>query len=270
MSFFTSLGGMKNAETDLSVISNNIANAETAGFKKSTAQFSDLVASGSATDPRRTPGIGAAVASINQDFSLGPIEQTGRSLDVSINGGGFFATSDPISGDLNFTRNGSFNIDATGALQDAFGNLVQAFPVDANGVATSTTPANALVPPANAANSSLASVSIDSDGLVSAAYADGSIQPVAKIALASFPAANGLRSIGQTQWEATGDSGPAEYGNPGVGNFGDLLSGTLERSNVDLAEEMVALLTAQRNFQANARAIDTATAISQTVLNLQR
>ncbi|MBV7258911.1 flagellar hook-basal body protein [Erythrobacter crassostreae] len=270
MSFFTSLGGMKNAETDLRVISHNIANAETAGFKKSNAQFSDLVANGSANDPRRTPGIGAAVSSINQDFSLGPIEQTGRSLDVSINGGGFFATANPISGDLAFTRNGNFKIDAGGALQDANGDLVQAFPVDATGAVTSTTPANAVIPTTNGAGATLSSVSIDRNGLITAAYSDGTTEPVSAVALATFPATNGLRSIGQTKWEATGDSGTAVYGAPGIGNVGDLLSGTLERSNVDLAEEMVSLLTAQRNFQANARAIDTATAISQTVLNLQR
>ena len=83
MSFFTSLSGMRNAETDLRVISNNIANAETAGFKKSSAAFSDLVATGSNIDPRQTPGIGAAVSSINQDFTLGALEQTGRALSAA-------------------------------------------------------------------------------------------------------------------------------------------------------------------------------------------
>ena len=73
MSFFTSLSGLKNAETDLRVIANNIANAETVGFKKSSAQFADLVASGSSTDPRRSPGIGATVAGITQNFVLGPL-----------------------------------------------------------------------------------------------------------------------------------------------------------------------------------------------------
>lgn len=124
MSFYTSLSGMKNAETDLRVISHNIANAETAGFKKSNAIFSDLVANGSASDPARTPGIGATVASINQDFSLGPIEQTGRSLDIAINGGGFFVTANPINGDLNYTRNGGFILNVSGQLQDLHGDLI--------------------------------------------------------------------------------------------------------------------------------------------------
>ncbi|MEE4205895.1 MAG: flagellar hook basal-body protein [Erythrobacter sp.] len=269
MSFFTSLSGMKNAETDLRVISHNIANAETVGFKKSNAAFADLVASGSNTDPRKTPGIGSTVSAISQDFSLGPLEQTGRSLDLAINGDGFFAAANPTSGDISFTRNGNFRIVASGELQDANGNLVQAMAVDANGVTTGTTPGNLVVAVTNAAGSSLSSVSIDSTGLVSAAYSDGTSEPVARIALATFPAADGLRSAGLTNWLATAESGAPVYGEPGVGNYGKLLSGALERSNVDLAEEMVSLLTAQRNFQANARAIDTATQISQAVLNLR-
>ncbi len=270
MAFFTSLSGMRNAETDLRVISNNIANAETAGFKKSNAQFSDLVATGGSTDPRTTPGIGAAVSAISQDFGLGQLEQTGRVLDVAINGDGFITTANAINGDITFTRNGNLQLVASGALQDAFGDLVQAFPVDANGDVTSTTPADVNVPTTNAAGSALTSVSIDTRGIVGATYSDGSTEPVAKIALASFAATGGLRPIGQTKWQATGNSGAPDYGEPGFGNFGQIMSGSLERSNVDLAEEMVSLLTAQRNFQANARAIDTATAISQTVLNLQR
>ncbi len=270
MSFYTSLSGMRNAETDLRVISNNIANAETAGFKKSNAQFSDLVATGVNTDPRTTPGIGATVSAISQDFGLGQLEQTGRVLDLAINGDGFIATSDGISGDITFTRNGNLQLRASGDLEDANGNSVQAFPVDANGDPTSATPSNVVVPITNTSGAALSSISIDARGIVGATYADGTTEPVAKIALASFAATGGLRAIGQSKWEATADSGAPQYGEPGVGNFGQIVSGSLERSNVDLAEEMVSLLTAQRNFQANARAIDTATAISQTVLNLQR
>jgi flagellar hook protein FlgE len=270
MSFFTSLSGLKNAETDLRVISHNIANAETVGFKRSSAQFADLVASGTSIDPRRTAGIGATVSAITQDFALGPVEQTGRSLDVAIDGDGFFALENPFSGELTFTRNGSFEFRSNGEVQDAIGNRLQAFPVDAAGVATGTTPANVVVPPTNANGSALVNVIINNRGIVSAAYADGSTNPVGQIALATFTAPTGLRAIGQTRWQASGDSGPPNFGSPGIGNDGEMISGALERSNVDLAEEMVSLLTAQRNFQANARAIDTATQISQTVLNLRQ
>jgi flagellar hook protein FlgE len=270
MSFFTSLSGLRNAEIDLRVISHNIANAETVGFKKSSAQFADLVAKGSGADPRRTPGLGATVSAITQDFALGPLEQTGRSLDLAIDGDGFFALADPISGDLSFSRNGNFRLQATGALQDATGNSLQAFPVDATGTATSNVPANVVVPLTNAAGSALNNVTIDNRGVISASYADGTATPVGQVALAVFGAPTGLRAIGQTKWQASGESGPPAFGSPGIGNYGGMISGALERSNVELAEEMVSLLTAQRNFQANARAIDTATVITQAAINLRQ
>lgn len=269
MSFFTSLSGMKNAQTDLAVVSNNIANAETTGFKKSNAAFADLVATGGSTDPRLTPGIGSTVQSITQDFALGSLTQTGRGLDVAISGDGFLATENPRSGDITYTRNGALEVVANGGLVDPNGDLVQGFPVDATGAPSSAVPASIVIPTANAAGSGLSNVTINQQGLVSASFSDGSNEPVAQIALASFPATGGLRAIGMTKWEASADSGPAEFGNPGEGNFGQIRTGTLERSNVDLADEMVSLLTAQRNFQANARALDTATSISQVVLNLQ-
>ena len=269
MSFFTSLSGMKNSQTDLAVISHNIANAETTGFKKSNAAFSDLVATGGSTDPRLTPGIGSTVQVITQDFALGALTQTGRGLDLAINGDGFFAAAHPVTGDLTFTRNGALEVVATGALQDPSGDLIQGFPVDATGTPTSATPASITIPLTNAGGAGLSNVTINEQGVVSASFSDGTSEPVAQIALATFPATGGLRAIGQTKWEASADSGAANYGNPGEGNFGSIRNGTLERSNVDLADEMVSLLTAQRNFQANARALDTATAISQIVLNLQ-
>lgn len=269
MSFFTSLSGLKNAETDLRVIANNIANAETVGFKKSSVQFADLVATGSATDPRRAPGIGATIAGITQDFVLGPLEQTGRALDLSIDGDGFFALSNPVSGQISYSRNGNFRLTAAGELEDSWGNRLQAYPVDAAGNPTSAVPADVDVPITNGAGATLANVTIDVRGTIIAAYADGSTSPIGQVALAAFPAPNGLRAAGQTKWQATGESGAAVFGNPGIGTYGKMISGALERSNVDLAEEMVSLLTAQRNFQANAKAIDTATQISQTVLNLR-
>lgn len=269
MSFFTSLSGMKNAQTDLSVISHNIANAETTGFKKSNAAFADIVATGGSTDPRLTPGIGSSVQGITQDFALGSLTQTGRGLDLAISGDGFFGAVHPITGALTFSRNGALEVAASGNLLDSSGDQLQGFPVDATGTPTSAVPASIVIPITNAAGSGLSNVSINTQGVVGATYADGTSEPVAQISLASFPATGGLRAIGQTKWEATANSGTPQYGNPGEGNFGQIRNGTLERSNVDLAEEMVSLLTAQRNFQANARALDTATAISQIVLNLQ-
>lgn len=268
-SFYTSLNGLKNSETDLRVIAHNIANSETAGFKKGSVQFSDIVSRGSSVDPRLTIGLGSTVGAISQNFSLGSIEQTGRSLDVAINGDGFFATRNTESNELFFTRNGNFNLDAVGNLLDTDGQSIQVFATDLSGVLTGTTPIDAAIPITNAAGSGIASVTIGQDGVIQASYGDGSSDAVGRLALANFPSRDGLLSIGQTKWSATGESGNADFSTPGNDSLGNLLSGSLERSNVDLSEEMVALITAQRNFQANAKAIDTATQITQTVINLR-
>lgn len=269
-SFYTSLNGLRNAETDLSVIAHNIANAETTGFKRSSTQFSDIISNGSTADPRLASGIGATVSSIDQNFSLGSVEQTGRSLDLALDGDGFFAARNTENSEITFTRNGNLQVDASGNITDSFGNRLQVFQTDAAGNVLSTAATiDAAVPVTNAGGSDLASITVERNGLVFAGYADGSSDAIGRIAVASFISPNGLREIGQTQWEATGVSGAPNFSLPGNDNVGNILAGSLERSNVDLAEEMVALIVAQRNFQANAKAIDTASQISQTVINLR-
>jgi flagellar hook protein FlgE len=269
MSFYTSLNGLKNAQTDLGVIAHNIANVETVGFKKSTTSFADVVAGGAQSDPRKVQGIGATLEAITQNFGLGPIEQTGGALDIALTGDGFFAMRSVESGKTLYTRNGAFSIDDAGFVNDGSDNRLQVFPTDAAGNVTSTTPVDAQIPATNGAGAEFAGVTLASNGTVSASYADGSVQVVGSVALASFISPTGLKQVGSSNWESTGLSGAAKYGSPGSGQYGSLLSGALERSNVDIAEELVGLITAQRNFQANAKAIDTATQISQTVINLR-
>ena len=274
MSFYTSLNGLKNAQTDLGVISHNIANAETTGFKKSRTEFADIVVGSAFTNPKLVVGIGAAVESISQNFASGPIEQTGSALDLAINGDGFFTTKNVVTGQTLFTRNGSLTVDGAGFVSDGSGNRLQVFPTDAAGTITSTTPADALIPATNGTDASgnpieFAGITVGSDGAVTASYADGSNVIIGKVALASFIAPQGLKQIGSSNWVTTGISGAPNYGQPSTGQYGSLLSGALERSNVDIAEELVSLITAQRNFQANAKAIDTATQISQTIINLR-
>ena len=120
-----------------------------------------MVASGSATDPRRSPGIGATIAGITQDFVLGPLEQTGRALDLAIDGDGFFAVANPFSAEVSYTRNGNFRLTAVGELEDSYGNRLQAYPVDAAGNPTSTTAADVTIPVTNGTGASLANVTIN-------------------------------------------------------------------------------------------------------------
>ena len=269
MSFYISLNGLKNAQTDLGVIAHNIANTETNGFKKSRTDFADVVGASALTNPRLIQGIGATLESITQNFALGPIEQTGSALDLAVNGDGFFTTRAALTGNTQFTRNGAFTIDEGGFIQDGAQNRLQLLPVDAAGVATSTTPVDAQVPATNAAGSEFAGVTVNTDGSVVASYADGTNTRIGKVVLATFISPQGLKQLGSSNWAATGLSGTPRYGLPAEGLNGSLLSGAIERSNVDIAEELVGLITAQRNFQANAKAIDTATQISQTVINLR-
>lgn len=276
MSFYTSLTGLKNAQTDLNVISHNIANAETSGFKKSNTAFSDIVSASILTDPALTVGIGARVASIQQNFSLGPVEQTGNALDVAINGEGFFTVVSPLSGQTEYTRAGSFSVDGSGFIKTALGSRLQAFPTDTTtGVTDFSTRGDIQIPavapnPADPLNpGNFAGVSIDDDGSVVATYSDGTNTTIGVVALATFMSPPGLKQVGDATWQATGVSGTATYGQPGDSAYGSLLSGSIERSNVDIAEELVSLITAQRNFQANAKAIDTATQVSQAIMNLR-
>ena len=267
MSFYTSLNGLKNAQTDLDVISHNIANAETNGFKKSRVEFADIVAGSAYSNPKMIQGIGATVEAIQQNFALGPIEQTGSALDVAINGDGFFSTVSGVTGQTYFTRNGSFTMDGGGFIIDGSNNQLQGY--TATGGVIGTAIASIQIPPTNATGAQFAGVTVATNGDITASYADGSNAVVGRVALASFVAPNGLKQVGSSNWVSTGLSGTANYGQPGAGQYGDLLSGAVERSNVDIAEELVGLITAQRNFQANAKAIDTATQISQTVINLR-
>ncbi|MET0251565.1 MAG: flagellar hook basal-body protein [Novosphingobium sp.] len=269
MSFYVSLSGLKSAQTELSVTAHNIANVETNGFKKSRVDFADVVAGSAFTNPRLVQGLGSTVEAVTQNFANGPVEQTGASLDLAINGGGFFTTVAERTGQTLYTRNGRFQLDEDGFVQDGSDNRLQAFPTDATGTPTSTTPGSIQVPRTNAAGAAFAGVTVSEDGSVVASFADASNQTIGRVALASFIAPTGLRQVGSSNWEATGLSGPPSYGGPGDGGaYGALLSGSIERANVDLSDELVTLITAQRNFQANARAIDTASQILQTTINL--
>ncbi|MBU6266144.1 MAG: flagellar hook-basal body complex protein [Sphingomonadales bacterium] len=272
MAFYTSLSGLRNAQTDLDVISHNIANADTNGFKKSTASFADIVSASVLTDPTMTIGIGARVQSIKQQFSLGPIDQTGNSLDMAVNGDGFFTVKSPVSGLVSYTRAGSFKVDGSGFVVSDAGARMQVFPANADGTIGSTaSAADATVPLVNTATppAQYTGMTVGNDGKMTAAYADGSLKVIGYVALATFDSNTGLKQLGSASWSATGLSGAAKLGQPAAGPYGGLLSGSLERSNVDIAEELVGLISAQRSFQANAKAIDTTTQISQTIINLR-
>jgi flagellar hook protein FlgE len=119
------------------------------------------------------------------------------------------------------------------------------------------------------ASAQLTDVSIGEDGLVTATFSDGTTEALGKLAIANFSNPSGLRQQGDARWTVTGDSGQAQVGTAGTEGFGRLQTGALERANVDITEELVSLISAQRNFQANAKAIETANAMTQSIMNLR-
>ncbi len=274
MSFFTSLSGLKAAQTDLSVISNNLANVGATGFKKSRAQFGDLFASSPTQTTKLVAGQGTRLNAVVQQFTQGTLEATDKTLDLAIAGEGFFVVQGtPPRQEVSYTRNGSFQVDVNRNVVDTIGSTLQLLPVDVNGNVTSTALADAtdFVLPVGAPsdpNVALANVSIGIDGLVTATFADGSDQVLGKVAMASFTAQEGLRPIGDSHWQSTGDSGQPAINAATNGALGTIRSGALERANVDITEELVALISAQRNYQANAKAIETAETLTQTIINV--
>ena len=275
MSFYTSLSGLKAAQTDLATISNNVANVGSAGFKKSRAVFGDLFASAPTQTTKMIAGQGTRLNGITQQFTQGTLEATDKTLDLAVAGEGMFIVrGDPPRSEVSYTRNGAFNVDVNRRVVDTIGSTLQLLPVDASGNVTGTnlTDLYDLVLPSTKPSDptvSLANISIGNDGLVTATYGDGTSQMLGKVAMASFTAQEGLRPIGDAHWQSTGDSGAPAINAATNGPLGSIRSGALERANVDITEELVALIGAQRNFQANAKAIETASAMTQAIINLR-
>lgn len=279
MSFYISLSGLKGAQSDLTTVANNVANVGATAFKKSKAAFGDIFVGQS-----NGQGQGVRMLGSQQQFTQGTLEGTDKTLDLAITGDGFFTVKN-ANGDIQYTRNGAMGMDKDRNIIDQTGANVQVLPTDPAGDGTPTSTAAAdltnLTIPENKMDYSatppapfspavaLSSIAINEKGVVSATYADGSTQNLGVIAMATFPNQEGLRQLGNAHWTPSGDSGDATYSAGGTGQAGQVNSGMLERSNVDITEELVALIAAQRNFQANAKAIDAANQLTTTINNLR-
>jgi flagellar basal-body rod protein FlgG len=239
--------GMAAQETQLDTISNNLANANTSGYKHQDAQFEDLLyqntrsaaqnADGTVAPTGTQVGTGVRVVATTRSFSQGTLTQTGNPLDIAIEGQGFFAVQ-KTDGTLGYTRAGSFQLDAQGRISTPDGLPLEP-PI--------TVPTNAT------------SVSIAADGTVSALQ-PGSTSPstVGQITLTTFPNPNGLSADGHNLFTPTSSSGEAQTGPAGVEGRGSLMQGSLEGSNVDVVAEMVNLIRAQRSYEINSKVISAA------------
>ncbi len=245
--------GMIAQQFNLDTISNNLANVNTTGFKHQRAEFQDLVYQtfkGSTTNSGATQvGLGSAFSATGSDFSEGAMQNTTNPLDLAIIGNGFFQVQKP-DGTLAYTRDGSFKQDANGQLVTSDGYPLEP-PI--------TVPTNATA------------VSISNLGLVTAIVpGQNDPQTVGQIQLALFPNPAGLTRAGQNLFTAGGASGAVNLADPGVSGAGQLNSGFLEGSNVQVVEEMVKMIMAQRAYEINSKAIQTSDQMLATINNLKQ
>jgi flagellar hook protein FlgE len=412
MGYEQGLSGLAASSSDLDVIGNNIANANTVGFKQSTAEFADVYANTIATSVNNEVGIGTQLSNVQQNFSQGTINSTGQALNVAINGSGFYQMSH--NGATTYSRNGVFQLDKNGYVTNAQGLKLMGYAANAKGVVNTATTVPIQVPTTNKApeptqnitaqlnlnsqdalpvvkpfsptNSQtynystsiqtydslggtqqvnmyfaknaagswdvyagtaagavnhvgslkfdtsgnltstaaglgasspglgmlkfpianadgsatpqsitlnltgttqygsadgvnnlaqdgyaagqLSNFSIGSDGTITGNYTNGKTQALAQIVLANFNNPNGLLDLGGNEYQETSASGAPQVSAPGSTNHGTLTGAAVEESNVDLTSQLVNLITAQRNYQANAQTIKTQQTVDNTLINL--
>ncbi|MEO7050970.1 MAG: flagellar basal-body rod protein FlgG [Rhodanobacter sp.] len=249
--------GLDAQQTRMDVISNNLANANTTGYKSARASFQDLVyqnlrqPGGQTTEQTQSPsglmlGTGVRVVGNEKLFTQGNIEQTGNSLDVAVQGRGFLQVTMP-DGTIAYTRDGSLHMDQNGQI------------VTANGYALDP----ALSVPANAQ-----SITIGSDGTVSVSLpGQAATQQVGTLQLADFINPAGLQPNGDNLYLETASSGSPQVGQPGLNGLGTLAQGALESSNVNVVEQMVNMIETQRTYEMNSKAVSAADSMLQFLTN---
>ena len=278
-SMFSAISGLRSHQTMMDVTGNNIANVNTSGYKSTRATFQEALTqvtrgatSSSPAQGGTNPfqvGLGTQVAGIDQNWTQGSVQTTGRATDLSINGEGLFLVGDQAAAETTYTRAGAFNFDANGFLVTTAGEYVQgwnAAPPDPAATFLETDPLAAL----QIDLTQFSDPQIGSDGTVTARDASGALFVVGKLAVARFVNPNGLQRDGNGLFTATPNSGAAQVGFPGADGRGFLQSGTLEMSNVDLAAEFTNMIIAQRGFQANSRTITSSDEILQELVNMKR
>ncbi len=252
--------GMYAQELQVEIISNNLANVNTTGFKKTRAEFQDLMYERLKTtgmsDVRATEGgtelevgSGVQVVATQKNFSQGDARPTGGPLDLMINGEGFFQVKKP-DGSIAYTRDGSFKLSSDGQLMDAQGYLLDP-PI--------TIPADT------------ASITIGTDGVVLAQVGnDSKSVEIGQLELAKFVNPAGLKSMGNNLFQETVASGTPLVAKAGSEGYGEIMQNTLEASNVDIVEEMVNMIVAQRSYELNSKTIKTAEDMEQMANGLSK
>jgi flagellar basal-body rod protein FlgG len=256
---WTAATGMNSQQTNIDVISNNLANVNTSGFKKSKINFSDLVytnmrqpgtpnAQGAEIPTGTEIGHGVKINSTQKLFTQGNIVNTNNDLDMAVEGEGFFRVQRP-DGSFAYTKDGSFKLDSNGQVVTSDGYQLS--------------PQLNIPPDAK-------EITITSDGSVSVTNSADQIQTVGQLELYNFSNTAGLSSEGRNLYSETAASGMATAGTAGQEGFGTVLQGFLEMSNVKVVEEMVNMIAAQRAYETNSKSIQASDEMLQTANQLKR
>jgi flagellar basal-body rod protein FlgG len=249
---YISATGLRSQQEQIDVISNNVANMQTPGFKKSRVSFSEITGVSSDAQSTSNPqfnGGGTRIESTRYIFSEGELRLTQNATDLAIEGIGFFELEN-ADGEKLYTRAGQFRVDQDGYL------------VSVNGMRLSQ---GIQIPP------DAIDLRISQTGELTARLGNDSERTqIAAIELASFASSDALQAVGANAFAATDSSGAASIGKPGDVGFGKLQQGYLELANVDLIDEMTNLVMAQRAYQLNARVLQAADQILETINNLRR
>jgi flagellar basal-body rod protein FlgG len=255
---YSAAAGMEAQQMNLDVISNNLANVSTTGFKRSKIEFEDLLyqttkapgtdqGAGNQLPTGVQIGHGSKVVSTSRVFTNGEMTETGEQLDVAINGDGFFQVQMP-DGTMAYTRAGSFKTDSSGRIMTSDG-----LPVNSGFQAVPTGVTNITISPTG-----------------NVTYTTASGTTTFQIQLSRFISPGGLQSLGRNLYSETVASGTPELGVPGENGYGSLEQGQLEMSNVQVVEEMVNLIMAQRAYEVNSKAVQAADEMLQEGNNLKR
>lgn len=279
-SLFAGISGLRVNQTMLDVTGNNIANANTTGFKASTTVFSDTLsqmltaASGGnaergGTNPIQI-GLGVQLAATSTNFGQGSAQLTGRPTDIMLQGDGFFVLRD--GAENVYSRAGAFTFDQTGVLVAPNGMRVQGYALDGAGLPTGgpTDVDLHMIDGSLPAGVELTSYSIAADGKVRGVFSDGVQRDICQLAVADFTNPMGLEKIGDTAFRESANSGAVQLGVAGQGQRGQIMAGALEMSNVDLSAEFTNLILAQRGFQASSRVITTSDQVLEELVNIKR
>ncbi len=259
-SLWISASGMEAQTLNIDVISNNLANVNTTGFKRSRADFQDLLyqtlrpAGAPSSMGTQVPtgielGQGTRTVAVQKLFMQGDYQKTENDLDVAIEGDGFFQVTKP-NGDMAYTRSGAFKLDSQGRLVTSDGFVISP---------EITIPAGTE------------KINMGSDGLVAVKLAgQNTFTELGNLEVVNFPNASGLSSIGRNLFERTDASGEPVVGTPGQDGLGTIAQGYLEMSNVSIMEEMVNMIIAQRAYEVNSKSMQTADEMMRLASNVKR